>query len=161
MRLTQLEKECRRLLADIDVPDPFDLTVFLSYIAARRGRPLHLHPLPFAEGSPCGLWLGTDQADHVFYAAGTDALHQQHIILHEMGHILCDHQAPVPLLPDLDPATVARVLHRSSYTAPQEQIAEMIATMINERAASGSRRPPADPTLVGLHDAFVVDHRGR
>jgi hypothetical protein len=163
MRLTKLEKECRRLLAGVAVPDPFDLTVFLSYVAERRGRPLHLHPLPqpYAEGAPCGLWLGTEQADHVFYAAGTDALHQQHIILHEIGHILCDHQAPALLLPDLDPATVARVLHRSSYTAPQEQIAEMIATMINERAANGAARPPADPTLGRLHDAFVMDHRGR
>jgi len=30
MHLRKLEKECRRLLADIDVPRPFDLSVFCS-----------------------------------------------------------------------------------------------------------------------------------
>src|SRR5262249_36058277 len=165
MRLRKLAKECRRLLADIDVPRPFDLSVFCSYVAARRGRSLRLHPLPqrYADGAPCGLWLGTDQADPIFYASGTGQLHQQHIILHEIGHVLCDHVAPgltaddatALLLPDIDPATVARVLRRSSYTAPQEQVAEMVATMINERAANGYVRRPADPTLSNLHEALA------
>lgn len=165
MRFRQLEKECRRLIADIEVPNPFDLSVFLSYVAARRGRDLHLHPQPALDGTPCGLWLATDRADHVFYAAGTDRLHRQHIILHEVGHMLCDHRSAdvaVPdlaladlAMPDLDPATVARVLRRSAYTAPEEQVAEMVATMINERAVNGHARPPADPLLSGLSEAFI------
>jgi hypothetical protein len=175
MRLKTLEKECRRLLADIDVPRPFDLSAFCSYVAACRGRTLHLHPLPqnYSEGAPCGLWLGTERADHIFYAAGTGQMHQQHIILHEIGHILCDHRAPgltpddaiALLLPDIDPATVARVLRRSSYTAPQEQMAEMMATMINEAAANGYDRRPVDPALSNLHEALAdpseVERRGR
>jgi hypothetical protein len=174
MRLRELEKQVRRLLAGLDVPDPFDLPAFCASVAAARGRDLHLHQLPQAgvDGTACGLWLATDKADHVFYAAGTGWLHQQHIILHEIGHILCDHVAPGPspsdvtalLLPDLDPATVARVLRRSSYSAPQEQVAEMIATMLNERAGSAAARPPADPALVNLYDAlaepFLVERRG-
>lgn len=174
MRLKQLEKQCRSLLADIDIPQPFDLSAFCRSVAARRGRSLHLHPLPAqaAEGA-CGVWLATDRADHVFYAAGTGPLHQQHIILHELGHILCDHVTPgltaddatALLLPDLDPATVARVLRRTSYTAPQEQVAEMLATMINERATSGAANPPADLLLGNLHAAFAdpsqVERRGR
>ncbi|UWZ34102.1 hypothetical protein Drose_22910 [Dactylosporangium roseum] len=168
MGLKKLERECRRLLAGVDVPHPFDLDVFRASVAERRGRPLHLHQLPgsYAAGAPCGLWLATDRADHVFYAAGTGRVHQQHIILHEIGHVLCDHVAPglerddaAALLPDLDPATVARVLHRSSYTAPQEQIAEMIATMINERAVNGHPRRPEDPVLGRLHEAFAEPSR--
>ncbi|GGM81149.1 hypothetical protein ACFFX1_18465 [Dactylosporangium sucinum] len=169
MRLKKLERECRRLLAGFDVPQPFDLDTFVADIAARRGRPMHLHPLPapHTEGAPCGVWLATEQADHVFYAAGTGRIHQQHIILHEIGHVLCDHVAPglepddatALLLPDLDPATVARVLHRSSYTAPQEQIAEMIATMINERALNDYVRRPDDPLLGRLHEALAEDAR--
>jgi hypothetical protein len=165
MRLARLEKQCRRLLAGIDVPRPFDLSLFCSYVSARRGRDLHLHPLPvgYADGAPCGLWLGTDRADHVFYATGTGPLHQQHIILHEIGHVLCDHVAPgltqddamALLLPDIDAGTIGRVLRRSTYTAPQEQVAEMVATIINERAAGGYARPPADPTLGNLHEALA------
>lgn len=175
MRLRELERQVRGILAGLEVPDPFDLRAFCASVAAARGRDLHLHQLPRAgaDGTACGLWLATDKADHVFYAAGTGWLHQQHIILHEIGHILCDHVAPPPepedltalLLPDLDPATVARVLRRSSYSAPQEQVAEMIATMLNERAASAVARPPADPALGNLYDAlaepFLVERRGR
>ncbi|MEV4134892.1 hypothetical protein AB0J72_22295 [Dactylosporangium sp. NPDC049742] len=176
MRLRTLEKQVKRMLAGLDVPDPFDLRAFCASVAAARGRDLHLHQLPAAgvDGTACGLWLATDKADHVFYAAGAGWLHQQHIILHEIGHILCDHVAPEPepedvtalLLPDLDPATVARVLRRSSYSAPQEQVAEMIATMLNERAATtAAARPPADPALGNLYDAlaepFLVERRGR
>jgi hypothetical protein len=156
VRLRRLERECRRLIADIEVPDPFDLSVFLSYIAARRGRDLHLHPQPAPAGAPCGLWLATDRADHIFYAAGADPLHRRHIILHEIGHILCDHKAPGLVLPDLDPATVARVLMRTTYSAPQEQVAEMIATMISGRALRGGTEPRSDdPLLQGLHEAFI------
>jgi hypothetical protein len=175
MRLRALEKQVRRMLAGLEVPDPFDLRAFCASVAAARGRDLHLHQLPAAgvNGTACGLWLATDKADHVFYAAGTGWLHQQHIILHEIGHILSEHVAPDPepedvtalLLPDLDPATVARVLRRSSYSAPQEQVAEMIATMLNERAASSTARPPVDPALGNLYDAlaepFLVERRGR
>ncbi len=175
MRLRALEKQVRQILAGHDIPDPFDLPAFCASVAAARGRTLHLHQLPRAgvDGTACGLWLATDKADHVFYAAGTGWLHQQHIILHEIGHILCEHVAPEPsaadvtalLLPDLDPATVARVLRRSSYSAPQEQVAEMIATMLNERAGTTTARPPADTALGNLYDAlaepFLVERRGR
>ncbi|MFF5229112.1 hypothetical protein [Dactylosporangium sp. NPDC000521] len=189
MRLRALEKQVRRILAGLDVPDPFDLRAFCASVAAARGRDLHLHQLPAAgvDGTACGLWLSTDKADHVFYAASTGWLHQQHIILHEIGHILCDHVAPAPeppvgatagattgdgledvtalLLPDLDPATVARVLRRSSYSAPQEQVAEMIATMLNTAASTAARPTAADPSLDNLYDAlaepFLVERRGR
>ena len=155
MRLRRLERDCRRLIADVEVPEPFDLSVFLSYVAARRGRDLHLHPQPAPAGAPCGLWLATDAADHIFYAAGTDPMHRRHIILHEIGHMLCNHRAPGLVLPDLDPATVARVLLRSTYSAPQEQVAEMIATMISERALRAAEPRSDDPLLQGLHEALI------
>jgi hypothetical protein len=63
---------------------------------------------------------------------------------------LTPDDAMAVLLPDIDPATVARVLRRSSYTAPQEQMAEMMATMINEGAANGYDHRPIDPTLSNL-----------
>jgi hypothetical protein len=155
VRLGRLERECRRLIADVEVPEPFELSAFLSYVAARRGRDLHLHPQPAPAGAPCGLWLATDAADHVFYAAGADPMHRRHIILHEIGHILCNHRAPGLVLPDLDPATVARVLLRSTYSAPQEQVAEMIATMISERALRAPEPRSDDPLLQGLHEALI------
>ncbi len=52
-------------------------------------------PEEAAATGACGLWLGTDNADYVFYEARTAPLHREHIILHEIGHVLCDHHRSI------------------------------------------------------------------
>jgi hypothetical protein len=108
------------------------------------------------------MWLATEKADHVFYARSTTRIHQQHIVLHEIGHMLCDHVlATTPdddltlRLPDLDMTMVSRVLRRSSYSAPQEQMAEMMATLINMTASSSRDQQPLGNTLGSLYEALA------
>jgi hypothetical protein len=168
MSLAQVRRRCLTLLDEIDVPDPFDLTVFRDRIARRRGRPVHLHPLPADAdaGTPCGVCLTTDDADHIFHVPGTSPLHQQHIILHELGHLLCDHvgageastEAVSRLLPDLSPGMVRRVLWRSSYSSVQEQMAEMMASLVLGRA--GPPRRYGSAVLDRIHDALGEPMRG-
>ncbi|WP_229073180.1 hypothetical protein [Actinoplanes sp. DH11] len=109
-----LRRRCARRLRGIRVPDPFDLDAFCAEVAASRGRPLHRRPLPgLGPGAPCGLWLGLTGADYVFYDADTSPLHAEHIVLHEIAHILCAHgggKLPGQLFPDLGPALVGQVL---------------------------------------------------
>jgi hypothetical protein len=96
----------------------------------------------------------------VFYEPQTSALHQQHIILHELGHLLHDHEPServddevlAELFPTLDANMVRRVLGRTSYTAVEEQEAEMIASLLSERA---QRRPAAPGPLAGTDDVVV------
>jgi hypothetical protein len=138
-----LRRQCERRLRGIRIPSPFDLDAFCVEIAARRGRPLIRRPVPgLSAGAPCGLWIGTDRADHVFFDPGTSPLHAEHIVLHELAHILSGHAgadgALARLFPDLDPDTVRRVLGRVSYTSAQEREAEMMASLIRGRSA----RPP-------------------
>jgi hypothetical protein len=149
-----LRQQCERRLRGIRIPEPFDLDAFCGEIAARRGRPLLRTPVPgLSAEAPCGLWIGTAQADHVFYDPGTSPLHAEHIVLHELAHILSGHSGvtgAVPaLFPDLDPATVTRVLGRVSYTSAQEREAEMMASLIRGRPA----RPPRT-TLGRMAAAF-------
>jgi hypothetical protein len=157
-------------LRDVHVPDPFDLAVFCAEIARWRGRPLFLHEIPGpGAGSPCGVWFATDSGDHIFHAAGTTALHRQHIVLHEIAHLLCDHTAgnvgfaelAAMLLPDIDPATVTSVLARTSYEGRQEQLAEMMASLIVGRSDRPGRATQPLPALANLADLFgmsdVVD----
>ena len=59
------------MIADLDIPQPFDLGRFLSQVERRRNRMIFLHPFTAGPGSPCGLWLGTVQADHIFHEDGT------------------------------------------------------------------------------------------
>ena len=55
------------IMQDLDVPSPFDLTEFAARLARQRNRPIELRPVSFAPGAPCGLWIGTADADYVFY----------------------------------------------------------------------------------------------
>ncbi|MCP2327501.1 hypothetical protein HDA40_006008 [Hamadaea flava] len=158
MRLRRLRKECEARLSGLAVPRPFDVRAFCEQVAQWRGRPLHLHELPVEDAAdlPCGMWIATDRADHVFHVPGGSSLHRDHIVLHELGHMLFDHAITAEpagepdaldrLLPDLDPAMVRRVLRRGGYSSEQEQAAEMLASLILQRAAT--------PAPGGLGDVF-------
>lgn len=146
-----LRRRCTARLRGIRVPDPFDLDQFCAEVASSRGRPLHRRPLSgLAPGTPCGLWLGLPTADYVFYDPDTSPLHAEHIVLHEIAHMLCGHEAGsgaplAALFPDLDPALVGRLLGRAAYTCEQEREAEMLASMI--RTSHG--RPDRQGTKAG------------
>jgi hypothetical protein len=161
------EKHVRRVVADVGLPQPFVLREFLDRLAARRGRRIELFPHDHVPGAACGMWLRLAEVDVIVYAR-TAQLHEEHIILHEVGHMLCDHRGTARggddvlrlLMPDLDPMTVRAILGRTSYSDAEEQEAELIATLILERVAD--RRPeagaPRAPGLAGelhrLHSAF-------
>ncbi|GAA2606764.1 hypothetical protein [Paractinoplanes durhamensis] len=149
-----LRQRSEQRLRGIRVPVPFDLDAFCGEVAARRGRPLIRRPVPgLSAEAPCGLWIATDQADHVFYDPGTSPLHAEHIVLHELAHILSGHTgingSAAQLFPDIDPATVRRVLGRVNYTTAQEREAEMMASLIRGRPS-----PRPHTTLARVADAF-------
>ena len=135
------------------MPDPFTLTEFLDRLAARRGRRIELHPNDYVPGGACGMWLKLADVDLILYAR-TAPLHEEHIVLHEVGHMLCEHNGQAGLdddlmrflMPDLDPAMVRSLLNRGSYTDAEEQEAELLATLVLERVAD---RRPAQPAVVG------------
>lgn len=133
------------------MPNPFDLDIFCAAMAAHRGRPLTLQPMPgLSADAPCGLWISVPGADYVFYDPGTSRLHAEHIVLHELSHMLSGHQSGVDagrdagdgtvgrLVPDLDPRTIDTILGRASYTTAQEREAEMLASLIRARSAPGT-----------------------
>ncbi|MEU7553193.1 hypothetical protein AB0B01_12730 [Streptomyces sp. NPDC044571] len=150
-----LRKRCEKILGRLDMPHPFSLDALCDRIAQGRGRPIRLHPLPkeAAESGVCGLWVGTDRVDYVFYEAQTTPLHREHIVLHELGHILFGHHS----LDGEEPAEGAPViLGRTNYTTRQEQEAEMLASMIRIRTAGPSPASPAEirGTLARLESAM-------
>ncbi|MCE7008181.1 hypothetical protein LWC34_35990 [Kibdelosporangium philippinense] len=148
-------------VALLDVPAPFDIDELVRRIGAVRGRPIVLRAVDLPADGPSGMWIATGSADHICYAAGTSPLHQEHIVLHELGHLLCGHTAPQPdpdkifkfLMPSLDPAMVRSVLGRSAYSDPEERQAEMFAMLVLERANRlPSRRHRLSPELAEVLD---------
>jgi hypothetical protein len=154
-----LRKRCEERLAELDLTPPFDARSFCRALSARRGRPIHLRSTSNPAG-PCGLWVATSSADYLFFERNTSPLHQEHIILHEASHILCGHDSapisdgelPVLLFPDLRPETVRYVLKRGTYSRYEECEAELMASLILERAAGDCTpgRLPVDAETEGV-----------
>ncbi|MFE4632504.1 hypothetical protein ACFRJ1_03870 [Streptomyces sp. NPDC056773] len=162
-----LRKRCEAILGRLELTHPFSLDGLCERIAEQRGRPIRLHPLPkeAAESGVCGLWVGTADVDYVFYEAQTTLLHREHIVLHEIGHILFGHHSLEAPAGDPSAGSVPTVLGRTNYTTRQEREAEMLASMIRTR--TGTRGPHlghgagGGSTLARLESAMGYERRGR
>ncbi|GAB3165784.1 hypothetical protein [Amycolatopsis sp. NPDC004378] len=137
----QLRHRFAAALRDLHLPATFDVPALCAALGERRGRPIRLLPLP-GLSEVCGLWIATDTTDLIAYEQHTSAPHQDHIVLHEIGHLLCDHY-PVSLtpaeqmrllLPSLSPEMVRRVLGRAGYSSVEEREAEFFASLLGQRA---------------------------
>ncbi|SFW91515.1 hypothetical protein [Amycolatopsis australiensis] len=148
-----LWKRAREVADSVTLPEPFDAEAFVAGLARQRGRPIELMPVRAPEGAPCGLLMSTERADYILYPADTTALHRRHILLHEVGHLLCGHAGTVggadgvaidaagrQLMPNLSPELVRRVLGRTTYTEVEEREAELVASLLAQRVVR-----PAEP----------------
>lgn len=151
-RIARLRRRCRPLLDQLALPHPFSIDTLCDRLATHRGRPLHLHPLPLqaAMAGACGLWIATDIDDHIFYEQRTSRSHQQHIVLHEIGHMLFNHHSLADadtlsgIFTDLNPRQVRSILARTSYSTRQEQEAELLATLIRTGETGTDHIGPPD-----------------
>jgi hypothetical protein len=139
------------ILGDLDIPQPFDLSQFLASLALQRQRMIFLHPFTSGPGVPCGVWLATARADHIFHESSTTAWHVTQIVLHEIAHMLLGHRERAQsspglaslLAPDLDQALIRLILGRSAYATAEEQDAETLASLIVQRATAAAASRPA------------------
>jgi hypothetical protein len=171
MALGRLRRDCAALVDELDIPAPFDVQELCQSLASKRGRSIRLAAMAMPTDGPCGVWVSVNDADYVLYEERTSRLHQEHIILHELGHVVCRHQAaPVLdsetaafLLPSLDPAMIERVLGRTGYSAHEEQQAEMIASLILQQVSDRSSEPSptVDPEVTGIVDRLELSLANR
>jgi len=129
----------RSLARALALPTPFDVNELCRRVGLTRRRPIVLAALPLASAGPCGLWLAADAVDLICYEQQTSYLHQQHIVLHELGHILCGHGEPAAvgeLVPQLGANALKIMLARqhASHLTSQERDAELFAYTVMDRA---------------------------
>ncbi|RGC65017.1 hypothetical protein C5N14_30675 [Micromonospora sp. MW-13] len=160
--LRRIRRRCEALLRTLDVPRPLDVHQLCAQVARLRGRPIHLLPTAFPDGTVCGLWIASDSADYLAYEQDTSAIHQEHILLHELGHLLCGHDGDdigTGLFPTLEPATVRRMLARTNYSTAQELEAELLASLIRSRSAAPlPPGPEVESGTVGERIRRAVSH---
>ncbi|WP_433652044.1 ImmA/IrrE family metallo-endopeptidase [Micromonospora zamorensis] len=155
-RSSPSHRRVRRAVKDLELPRPFDVRTLSQSIARRRDRPIVLTALPLSAAGPGGLWLATDSTDYICYEANTSPLHQQHIVLHELGHLLCGHRGAERiddfargLAPQLSETTMAIMFsrHRQSHPDASEMEAELFAYFVLERVGELPGRPDASNGL--------------
>jgi hypothetical protein len=143
-----------RRIAELDLPSPCDLTVLHGQLGVQRNRPIRLVPMPIPASQPCGMWAALPDEDLIFYDSRTTNIHQEHIILHELGHVICQHRGGdlvggdtlSRLFPHLSAELVQSTLLRAEYDNADEQEAEILAYLLRERmhglATTDQARPP-------------------
>lgn len=101
-------------------------------LAERRRRPMILRPIEMAGIEQFGCWLTDkdEQFDFIFYESHTAAIHQEHIILHELSHIMLGHRTyHVGNNTDALQMALMRTTMRDSV---EEQEAEQLANLLQE-----------------------------
>ncbi|MCG0286973.1 toxin [Streptomyces sp. PSAA01] len=152
-QLKKLRKAGARRIADLALPEMADVAELCRYLGEVRGRPITLVPMQMPATHPCGMWVAARDEDLIFYDANTTSAHQEHIILHELGHIICCHrgagwldEASARLLfPNLEPDLVRDMLLRATYDDVQEQEAEIIAYLLSQRVGGAEERHGTAP----------------
>ncbi|MEV8535460.1 toxin [Streptomyces sp. NPDC051211] len=147
-QLKRLRKDGARRIAELNLPEGADVAELCRYLGEIRNRPITLVAMQMPASQPCGMWVAARDEDLIFYDANTTSAHQEHIILHELGHIICCHrgagwldEASARLLfPNLDPDLVRDMLLRATYDDVQEQEAEVIAYLLSQRMGSSEER---------------------
>lgn len=140
-RIAGLRRRLRSELRAAGVEGPTPMAEICARFGERRGKPIRLLAVPMEVPGPFGLWIKTTAADVILYqGTGTTRFHQEHIIAHELGHLLADHPSDEgddemwrQLLPDIPPSVIRSALRRrTSYANEYEQEAEVLATVLLE-----------------------------
>lgn len=167
MNPSELRQACLARLDELrdqgcQVPQPFDAALLCQRVGESLRHPINLVGVPMPAGAPFGLTFFTDSGHIIAYEERTSRVHQDHIIAHELGHVLLDHRsfalddaaATQLLLPGLRPTLVHRVLNRTgAYSRREEQEAEMMATVLLEEAGRPTSPGAGDlsPTEAALY----------
>lgn len=157
------------MLRELDIRPPLDVRQLCRRFGEARGRPIRLlsHPIPVP--GPFGVWIATDTEDYILYQTETTKAHQDHIVLHELGHILAGHESDEQdddllrgLYPDLAPEVVRRALRRTAYDNDHELEAEMVATIILDWASvlDPVAAQPSDGRAVRRIESALGDRMG-
>jgi hypothetical protein len=169
MILKAIRRRCEARLRDFPFPTPFNARTFCDTLGALRGRPIVLAPrtMPL---DLTGLWVPLDTVDYILYACDESPRHQQQIIFHEAAHPYLGHRpvlraAPawLALTPGLDRGRMLEFLARRSPADPEEQEAEVTATLLMGRLdlatalAPANGDEPVDPIIEALVERLADD----
>jgi hypothetical protein len=140
---TSARARVRALLREVPLPRPWSMNTWVDGLEQARGRDIDLVAVSYRPGDASGAWQAHEDYDLIAYTAQTSALHQDHIIAHEIAHMLCGHEGScvlseaeaAALAPDLSPRALAHLLTKVT-TGTDEYEAELIAVLLLSEATA-------------------------
>jgi hypothetical protein len=148
MRREQTQR-VKALLDELDYDfSSFTLEGFADWLAQRRRRQIVFVPKSMP-ASISGAWVKGHDKDYIFYEMDTPIVHQAHIQLHEMAHMLCGHptvevgpqqtQALLRHTGRIDSQALEHLLQRSVHSGQAEEEAESLTLFVQERVFAHKR----------------------
>jgi hypothetical protein len=136
--------------------EQFDLESFVRCVEKQRGRRIDFIATDFPTGYD-GAWITAkdELVEYICFDQALSPLHQDHVKLHELGHIICGHETLSLSQGEMaqllaNGGDLSAVLCRANDLKPnrQEREAEMVATVIqtwaNARTGLGTS-PSSSP----------------
>lgn len=141
-------RSCRRYVESLHLQPFASAYELCDQLSSVRGRPIRVVEWPLPLPGPLGVWMSRDHDDIIVVQELATGSHREHILLHEVAHIVCGHTGePLPeqepVLPALDPvgAGDAPVLFRSAYDTVSEREAELLAAAFAEQLTDSRSDP--------------------
>lgn len=139
---SRIRRQLRSTLRQAGIAEPTDVLEVCERLSAIWPMPIVAAPFDFPAHGPFGLTIHyapdpAEEAVYILYQRVATPLHQQHVVAHELGHVLGGHPLePVEDLAEIDPHGSRGALRRTSYNSRVEREAETIATVLLGRAAA-------------------------
>lgn len=140
---------CRRYVRSLQLELYASAYELCDQMSSLRDRPIRVIEWPLPLPGPMGVWIAREHDDVIVVQEAATGGHRDHIVLHELAHILCEHEG-IPLrgyesqfLSEFDDqaAGAAPVRFRSVYDSASEREAELLATALGERLSDDSAAP--------------------
>ncbi|WP_208874729.1 ImmA/IrrE family metallo-endopeptidase [Streptomyces sp. PBH53] len=139
-----LVQECREFVKSLGLPPAASVRELRSFVEERIGQSIRIAPHETADGSqPCGMVITSGGVNYIGYDPETSHAHQDHIIAHELAHLLKGHRG-VPLVSDLDSDLLATVLGRTNYDEDTEREAEIIGSLLQAHVITNPSAPQSE-----------------
>jgi hypothetical protein len=125
----------------------------LAAVEAVHGKPITVRTVPeSAIPGLSGLWLETDVKSHILVPEDHSELHRMHVICHEFGHILLDHEGCDGLAASMPSVFshvgqrkgIKRMLARSPQWNDMEKAAEEVAYLLSRIVLATPAAPISD-----------------
>lgn len=128
----------RALVDGLVIPDPWDIELLYQRVAEARDRPIDVLPHDDMGEAVTGAVFRLASRDVVFYRASLSGWHREHVLCHELGHIIAGHlDGPEAYAggadDDLLGAAAIMLARQCAYGETRERDAEKVAELILSR----------------------------